>query len=588
VRRACRLAFRKIFYSRRIEETMLNAVLLSAALLTGQVEAPSAAAQILPPLGAREITPATVTLTSAACGSACGTPCSTGCGTGCRPTACSGSCCSTGCRNDCHVEWLKPWTCDALKMEPFKAKCHTCGGLLYRLLYCPKDEEEKNGNGDAKNGDAKNGDKKDEKNGDKKDEKKNGNGNGEEEKPDTTTPLMQWIRCRNPDLFKRMECNNTKIYGWLQAGYTANFDSPRDRLNYGTNFNNRSNDFLLNQAYLVLERPLDLEKRKCEWHIGYRVDLTYGHDATYFENPLGPFNRFTGDRLEVSRLSENGVSIPQAYLDVHAPILTDRGVDFRFGRFFTHMTYELSPAPQTMFYSHSYEYFYAMPFTHLAATATVHIGDTLDVMGGITRGWDVALQDNNDVYSYIGSLTWNSCDKRRSLAIAWTFGPEQIDNNHDDRAVVTAYATQKFGCYNEWMVVGGGGVGWEQNATADPLSARRTSEWYSASGYLFYTVSPKLTLGTRAEWFHDDDGSRTGFANSDFGGATWNRPGYAGSFYDVTFGATYKPWQNLRLRPEIRFDWFNGQAIDGSASRPFNDQRDRFQTTLGMDVIWEF
>lgn len=105
---------------------------------------------------------------------------------------------------------------------------------------------------------------------------------------------------------------------------------------------------------------------------------------------------------------------------------------------------------------------------------------------------------------------------------------------------------------------------------------------------MFYTVNPKLIFGLRGEWWRDDDGIRTAFANSDFGGARWNRPGYAGSFYEVTFGATYKPYQNFRLRPEIRFDWFDGIAVDGSGSQPFNDQRDQFQTTFGIDAIWEF
>ena len=66
------------------------------------------------------------------------------------------------------------------------------------------------------------------------------------------------------------------------------------------------------------------------------------------------------------------------------------------------------------------------------------------------------------------------------------------------------------------------------------------------------------------------------------------RPGFAGNFFEVTLGATYKSHQNLRFRPEIRFDWFDGRAIDGSPAQPYNDLLDKFQLTAAIDVIWEF
>lgn len=520
-------------------------------------------------------------------------------------TAVCNNACGHGSRSHCNIQWLKPWTCDDLKMEPFKAPPSYCG--CKGFFWCPPEPEEpkeengngdKNGNGEKKNG---NGDKKNGNgNGEKKNgngEKKNGNGNGngeekkeeeEAEEEPTPTPLMAWIQCRFPSMYNRLDCCDTKIYGWMQGGFTGNFDSPRDRLNYGVNFNNRSNDVLLNQLYFVIEKPLDLDKKKDCFHMGYRADFFFGHDTPYWENLLGVFPNFLGDRLEVSRLTENGISLPQAYLDFHLPILTDRGVDVRAGRFYTLMGFEVNPAPSTYFYSHNYEFFYGMPFTHTGVLATVHLTDTLDFANGYVRGWDVCLSDTNDTGAYIGGLLWNSCDKRNSIALTWVTGPEQLNNNHNYRTALCLYYTRLFGCYNEWRFVTGGHGAWEPGASLDPTPTVRSAEWYGYCAYLFYTVNPKLTLGMRAEWFRDDDGARTVFTNSDNGGARWNRPGYAGNFYEVTFGATWKPYQNLRIRPEIRFDWFDGVAIDGSNSLPFNDQTDSFQTTFGIDLIWEF
>ena len=71
-----------------------------------------------------------------------------------------------------------------------------------------------------------------------------------------------------------------KLYGWLQAGFAANFDSPEDRINFGANFDWRSNDFRLNQLNFVFENPLEHE----EFNVGYRVDFLVGDEANHAVN----------------------------------------------------------------------------------------------------------------------------------------------------------------------------------------------------------------------------------------------------------------------------------------------------------------
>jgi hypothetical protein len=266
----------------------------------------------------------------------------------------------------------------------------------------------------------------------------------------------------------------------------------------------------------------------------------------------------------------------------------DRGVDVRVGRFYTLMGGELSTAPQTDFYSHCYEYFFNA-FTHTGVMTNTHIGDTIDFYNGLVRGWEVAFQDVNDSWAYHGGLTWKSCDQRNIVASTWYTGPDQLQNNQNYRTVLSLYYTRKFGCYDQWRFVTGGIVAWEENAATNPLTGGvQDAEWYNYTAYLFYTVDPRLILGVRGEWLRDDDGVRSGYTNSDFGGARFNRPGFAGDFFEVTLGFTYKPYQNVRIRPELRFDWFDGIAVDNSTARPFNDRTDSFQTTAAVDLIWEF
>lgn len=376
------------------------------------------------------------------------------------------------------------------------------------------------------------------------------------------------------------------VYGWVWGGFTANFDSPSDRINFGTNFNWRSNDVRLDQVYFVYENPLEHEKKA---NVGYRVDFYAGHQAPFLVSN-GLFSSFTGfdptsgygqeGPPSFRELNRIGIDLPQFYVNVHIPsFLTERGIDVLAGKFWTLMGHELYPAPQTEFYSHSYEIIYGTPFAHTGLLSTIHATDTWDMTVGIVEGSDV-FKDNNDRPSFTGNFVWNSSDKRWNWTTAWITGPEQFDNDDNYRTVVTSCLTLKFGSRNQWQVVSGGNVAFEANAVTDPVTgAVKDAQWYGLSNYLFYTVNPRLILGTRAEWFRDDDGART---------AVTKRPGFAGNFYELTVGVTYKPLEHLRVRPEIRFDGFDGRAIDGSAAQPYNDLLDKSQTTAAIDVIWEW
>jgi hypothetical protein len=273
--------------------------------------------------------------------------------------------------------------------------------------------------------------------------------------------------------------------------------------------------------------------------------------------------------------------MPQMNVQAHLPVLTDRGIDVTVGRFWTLAGMEVNPAPQTLFYSHDYEAIYGVPFTHTGVMVSTHIGDTLDVHNCFIRGWEVNFHDINDAWGYMGGVVWNSCDKRNTVAVTFMTSPEQLNNNDNWRQLVTAYYTRKFGACNQWTFIGGGLAAWEEDVVqADRVG---TAEWYCLQTVLQYTINPKWILGTRYEWFRDDDGVRVTYFNDQALDAT--RPGSPGNYFEWTLGVTYKPYQNLRLRPEVRFDWFDGAA---GVVNPYNDRTDRFMTTLGMDVIWEF
>ena len=378
---------------------------------------------------------------------------------------------------------------------------------------------------------------------------------------------------------RALESAGIQIYGWIQQGFAGNPDNPDDRVNFGANLGWRANDYRLNQVYLVFENTLEHEDA---FNIGYRVDFLAGHDAPFFVangllSDFTGFNSTSGLGVDGPKSFREpnrvGIDFPQFYLEAHFPrLLTPGGIDLRVGKFYTLMGREVYPAADTDFYSRTYENIYATPFTHTGGIATVHATKTVDVLVGVVRGWDV-FRDNNDMVSFHGGVIWNSEDKRYNWTTAWITGPEQPDNNTNYRTLVTSYLTAKFGAGDVWVISAGGHFGHEANAAVDAMTGQKhDAKWYGTTVNVFYTIDPKLRLGARAEWFRDEDGTRT---------AQLGRPGFAGSFLAFTLGLTYKPWRSVSLRPELRVDY-------SPDARPYNDQTSHVQFVPALDLIMRF
>ena len=93
-------------------------------------------------------------------------------------------------------------------------------------------------------------------------------------------------------------------------------------------------------------------------------------------------------------------------------------------------------------------------------------------------------------------------------------------------------------------------------------SGRRDAGWYGLNQYLFWTMTDSLQGGVRCEWFNDQNGSRI----SDRG-AHW---------HELTLGLNWTPHPNIRIRPEVRWDWVDFHDIAGEAA-PFDNSTRRSQ-----------
>ncbi len=343
--------------------------------------------------------------------------------------------------------------------------------------------------------------------------------------------------------------------GWIAQGVTINPRNPRNRSNLPVTFNDRANDYQMNQLYLAAERAV----RDDDWSVGGRLDLLYGTD-----------HRFTMARgLEVNRdlsprwnREEYGLAMPQLYMEAFAPVGT--GLNVKLGHFYTILGYEAVPAPENFFYSHAYTMQYGEPFTHTGVLAATDVG-RLKLQAGLTRGWN-NWENNHDELGFLGGVGWTSYDERTSLAFAIHAGREEAVLLPGTTSRTTYSLVFAHNLYGPWSCVLQHDLGVDRRALPDGSDAT----WYGLNMYLFREITEHWKFGYRFEWFRDDDGTRV-------------ITGLPADYYQMSWGLNYAPSDRLRIRPSLRWDWTGTRG-----ARPFIDGTRDDQLILDCDVLIMF
>jgi hypothetical protein len=369
------------------------------------------------------------------------------------------------------------------------------------------------------------------------------------------------------------------ISGHAQAGVTGNFDDPTSRINFGRLFDDRANDFALNQVLLTIERPLAPEEGKWDW--GFKIQPMYGSDARY-THLVYLLDNYSNDYFQFD--------LVEAYANVHLPYLTKGGIDVKGGIFVTLQGLEVIYGPGNPFYSHSYLFNYAIPLKHTGGLVTLHLTDQIDLHAGGVTGINT-FTDNNDSPSLHLGASWASKNEKATVFAAFHYGPENdsayskpalggVDSNSDARYIADVVLTLK--PTDKLTLMTDLNYGKEDGFQA---------EWYGVAQYMLYQALDWLRVGVRGEVFRDDDG----FAvvqfndNDDFLDALRGRSvspktvsGGDTTYYELTAGVAIEPCKHVMLRPEVRWDWSSG------GNKPFNDMKDGQMWTLAMDVIIKF
>jgi hypothetical protein len=357
-----------------------------------------------------------------------------------------------------------------------------------------------------------------------------------------------WCRCGtlgDPWKLCPENCCGIDFGGWVQSGF-YNYDTGM--------FNNYPDHLNVNQVWLYAEKALDSE---CGWDWGFRFDYVYGTDApdtqAFGNRPdTWDFGWFQGGYY--------GHAIPQLYAEVGCGDLS-----VKLGHFYTIIGYEVVPAPENFFYSHSFAIYYAEPFTHSGALATYEASDNLTFYGGWTAGFDTGF-DRFEGDVFLGGVTLNLGENVSATyactAGSWGFGTDASGYSHSVVVDVQLTCRLKYVFQSDYMSYDGV-VTHPASPFGDPFDPVLRNR-YGVNNYWFYEINDCLELGLRFEWFNAEE--RFGPDRSDL--------------YELTFGLNYRPHANLVIRPEIRWE----KDDDGFTVNPGRED----QVGFGMDMILTF
>jgi opacity protein-like surface antigen len=316
---------------------------------------------------------------------------------------------------------------------------------------------------------------------------------------------------------------------------------------------------------------------------------TYGWDMHWNVNQPGD-----NDTDKARRDKQKFLAIPNIAGLAYLPIGT--GLNVMAGVFGPAIGYEIPPnirASRNAFASKTYAF-----VTEPGTVAGVMLGSRvinndsglLGVELGVVQGWD-NIRDNNNGKSTIGALRWRSPDMQTWVDYEFIAGNEQNDNVDDVQAPISRLISQDnqfkqqhslngWHQFDEYWSMGAEVVYGRQDGDGKPGTVDIVTgpgfdgaHWWGANAVVTYQYKPDLAFSVRGEHFSDPDGFilfPTTTARGDFNALT------AGLRYDVT--------RNVSLRPEIRYDWFDGR----DSQRPFGNGRDQTQLTGMVEALIYF
>lgn len=403
--------------------------------------------------------------------------------------------------------------------------------------------------------------------------------------------------------------------GWITVGGTSFNQPPITTIPEPSKVERGSDGaskFQMNQLYLIL--GIDQE-RGGNFSIGGRVDLLYGADYLYtssigLETKSKTWSGFPAEtvygaatkwnRNSTGGFSEYGLAMPQAYVELYAPVLD--GLSVKVGHYYSPVGYESVMSPSNFFYTHSYSMLYGEAQTLTGVLANLKLNRNWSVIGGVDQGWNT-WDDAADTVSWLSGLKWQNDCKTSSLAFTLMNGEQVVellpnaDPNYRKGDMVNYSLVYQQKLTPALQYVFQHDFGYVQDGSYWINEGRQQFEkanWYSIVNYLFYQINDKLAIGGRFEWFKDEGFSRyySQATRLVYFGETFEQV-QGDNMFNVSLGLNWKPTTWITVRPEIRYDWANFEMIDpqtGEVIEPglYDGRSKKDIVTVSGDVIIRF
>ncbi len=423
--------------------------------------------------------------------------------------------------------------------------------------------------------------------------------------PVDTNPLLMYSLDKVPagknSLGQDISNAGFDIYGYIEVGYTANLSGQHHPIPGRVFDTEGGNNIQMDQLDLAVSRSINLTDsnfRKAGWGIGGKVEFLYGYDAGLIHsNGLNFYHSWANN----AQVGNNGAPYPkyqfdpeQLYVSFGIPIGKESGLKVRVGKFDTLLGEETINPTTNYFYSHTYEFGYAIPFTNTGIMADYMLNSQWSFWGGVVQPWNQSTRSNINGVNVMGEVDYTPASNM-SLIVNYIFGPNDQattgstlvygDNQHD-RSVLDIIGTYTPPILNNNLTLiadldwgydaGGAGLG----AIAPGVVGGTSSDanWYAGAFYQSYVINSYLTFNTREEIYYDDGNDTVALGLNPLSGGGSTLIG------DLTAGVTITPMPNsnlgkhLEFRPELREDLCDHPYFNGK----------HYQTTLGMDAIYQF
>lgn len=279
-----------------------------------------------------------------------------------------------------------------------------------------------------------------------------------------------------PTLFAQDSTKPFTVSGYVDAyfrtGITGNA-SGSETFNNFTSFTGSNNTFQLGMASIKAQYATS--------KAGVVVDLGFGKRAEEFS------------------YADEGTlqAIKQAYV-YYAP---SEDIKFTFGKFGTHVGYELLDPQLNKNYSMSYM-FTNGPFSHTGVKADVALGKGFGLMVGVANPIDVtAPSSGSDPKTFIAQLSSVGSKHAVYLNYAGYSGGHEYNVNASSLSQIGLTATVTFS--DKFSLGYDGTVQWVKDEDYQGTKTTQTKNWWGSALYANLTTSSVFGLTLRAEYFAD-------------------------------------------------------------------------------------